>query len=133
MALPPLKKAALQQVIETSHPVANMAIMSAEVADDVPFTDEASVLQLSNQLMTMQATEFTAPFDWQAEFADRQKALEDPEYIKSVDLEELRKIMTAHIRIDRMSDGHLDSLIKSGYWNQCLARIVIIYEDMDDE
>lgn len=126
MALPPISKSALRQVIEASHPVANLVTLGISSSDAV-------VPPLANLLKTMQSTEFTSPFDWQAEFGENQESLQDPEVVKSADLENLRKIMTAHIRIDRMSNGHLDALIQSGYWNQCLARMAEIYSEMEDD
>lgn len=126
MPLPTISKNALQQVIEASHPVANLVTLETRSSEDV-------VPHLANLLITMQSTEFTSPFDWQAEFEKNPETLEDVELIKSADLETLRKIMTAHIRIDRMSDGHLESLIDSGYWNECLTRLAEIYNDMGEE
>jgi len=125
MALPTISKQAFQQVIEASHPVSNLitlAVPQPEVLD----------LHLDNLLMTMQSTEFTSPFDWQTEFESNPESLEDVEQVKTAGLEDLRKIMTAHIRIDRMSNGHLESLIESGYWNQCLARMDELYGEMDE-
>jgi len=126
MALPTISKKALQQVIEASHPVANLVTMATRTAEDVD-------PHLNTLLMTMQSTEFTSPFDWQAEFENNPESLENAELIKTADLEDLRKIMTAHIRIDRMSNGHLESLIENGYWNQCLARMAELHSEMGEE
>lgn len=74
-------------------------------------------------LAAMQATGFTTFFDWQEEFQGRENLLNDPAVIDTADLDLLRKIMTAHIRIDRMSPDHLNELVASGYWQRCFNRL----------
>ena len=44
----------------------------------------------------------------------------------------MAKMMTAHVRLDRMSDGHLHSLIDNGYWKHCLSRMEELYSEMDE-
>lgn len=124
MALPSISKEALSQVIEASHPVVNLAATKT-------FSNEEGEPHITNLLMTMQSSEFVSPFDWQSEFEKDPDSLQDIELVKKADLEQLRKLMTANIRIDRMSDGHLDSLIKSGYWSECLSRLKAIYNEME--
>lgn len=126
MPLPTISKSALRQVIEASHPVANILTMESGTAEN-------SSIHIGNLLMTMQETEFSAPFDWHEEYSNNKEHLENLEVIKNADLEEIRKIMTAHIRIDRMSDGHLHSLIETGYWNACLTRITDLHAQMQDD
>ncbi len=126
MALPTISKAALQQVVEATHPVANIVTTKLITVED-------SAVHIANLLMTMQNTEFTAPFDWQSEFEDRREHLEDPDVIQSADLEELRMIMTSHVRIDRMSHGHLHRLIENGYWNICMVRAAELHAQMQDD
>lgn len=81
---------------------------------------------LITSLSALDATGFTEPFDWQAEFGDRRDMLDDPAVITSADLELLRKIMTAHIRIDRTVGGHLDGLVANGYWRRCYTRLRVL-------
>jgi len=125
MALPEIKKDALTQVLDAASPVHSLVL--ADIAEAIP---ESTVPHISNMLMTMQNTEFMAPFDWQEEFRDNQADLENIDIVNQADLEMLRKIMTAHVRIDRFSDGHLDALIRSGYWAACLARISALSTEM---
>lgn len=126
MALPPISKQALVQVLSSAGPV--RAIKVTLQADGAVRADEP---QLHRMLMTMQETGFTAPFDWQTEFNGREDDLKNITLVHSADLETLRKIMTAHLRIDRISGGyHLPLLIQSGYWAACIARIDDLSQSM---
>lgn len=126
MPLPPISKRAVRHILETSERVARRAHLVREVPDEVE-------PHLTRHLMLLQQHEFTSPFDWQAEYREGHERLEDPDYIAQADLEELRKIMTAHIRIDRMSDGHLDRLVERGFWNHCLERLAQLHDEMDED
>ncbi|HEY0114598.1 MAG TPA: DUF6508 domain-containing protein [Allosphingosinicella sp.] len=114
MALPPISTEQVDLVLQHAPRVAALAQATGAVTGHP---------DVGNMLLTMDETEFTAPFDWLAEFQDRPELLQDPAIVDTADLETLRKIMTAHIRIDRQSGYHLDQLIASGYWQRCLNRL----------
>ena len=114
MALPEISSNDIDQVLEFATPVTRLAAQAEPVAGHP---------DLQIFLEAMDALDFTAVFDWQAEFQDRMDELESEAAIDQADLETLRMIMTAHVRIDRMTLGHLDKLISSGYWNRCIDRL----------
>lgn len=120
MPLPDITKDDVISVLNAAAPLAlhgNVTNVAAASAQMVEPTIQA-------MLATMQQTEFMAPFDWQTEFKGRDADLNDIGYVMQADLETLRKLMTTHVRIDRLSDGeHLNRLIASGYWGACLARM----------
>ena len=120
MPLPDITKDDVISVLNAAAPLAlhgNVTNVAAASAQMVEPTIQA-------MLATMQQTEFMEPFDWQTEFKGRDADLNDIGYVMQADLETLRKLMTTHVRIDRLSDGeHLNRLIASGYWGACLARM----------
>lgn len=122
MPLPDIKKDAVISVLTSAAPLAlHGNIAAANVAAAPARLVEPTIQAM---LATMQNTEFMSPFDWQAEFQGREAELNDISYVRRADLETLRKLMTAHVRIDRLSEGeHLNQLIASGYWGACLARM----------
>jgi len=69
---------------------------------------------------------FVLSFDWQAEFAGREKYLGDEAVLKAMNLEDLRKVLTAHVRMDRFCEGHLDSIAESGYLEQLVERLKVL-------
>ena len=114
MPLPEISHDAIDEVLRQAPGVIALA-QSSEPADGHS--------NLLNLLAAMELTDFTAPFDWQSEFSKRPEFLQSVEVVDHADLETLRKIMTAHIRIDRFDPWHLDALIKSGYWTHCIERL----------
>jgi hypothetical protein len=69
------------------------------------------------------ATDFMVPFDWMKEVP---KASLDPDNLselKTADAAQLRKLLIAHLRLDRFLEGHLERLLTSGYLDQLLARL----------
>lgn len=120
MPLPDVGRDAIDEVLRWNPAEDISADGAAEVAG-ASAVYEAT--QLENQLAAMEFTGFAAPFDWQSEFSDRREDLESREAVASANLELLRKIMTAHMRIDRFDDGHLERLVASGYWTNCLERL----------
>jgi len=114
MALPPVSTEDIDRVLRHAPRMAALR----QTAEAIP--GHRDVIDM---LETMDETQFLAPFDWLAEFEDRREQLLDPAVIDQADLETLRKIMMAHVRIDRQSGHHLDRLIASGYWQRCLARL----------
>lgn len=114
MALPSITPQDIDEVLRYAPAVGALTAVAG------PLGGQPGLLAL---LAAMDATGFTAPFDWQSEFADRRADLESASMVDGADLEMLRKLMTAHVRIDRYDPGHLDALIRSGYWSRCLQRL----------
>jgi hypothetical protein len=74
-------------------------------------------------LAVMHETNFTDPFDWQtwvAEFGETR--VNDPAVLDTADLDTLRRLVTTHIRMDRMLGGHLDAIMETGYMARAMAR-----------
>jgi hypothetical protein len=74
-------------------------------------------------LAVMHETNFTAPFDWGSWIQSLPEgALNDPNVLDNADLDTLRRLVTAHIRMDRFNGGHLDEILASGYMDRAIAR-----------
>lgn len=80
-------------------------------------------------LLMMESTGFMAAFNWVEEFRERRELLDSDAALSKIDLERLRKIMTAHVRMDRFDNGHLLRLVRSGYWRSCYQRLVQLREE----
>ncbi|GAB7530818.1 hypothetical protein PS3A_32290 [Pseudomonas sp. 3A(2025)] len=80
-------------------------------------------IDLSLFVEAVYATDFMAPFDWITEFPDG--ALNDANLgpLLTADASQLRKLLIAHLRLDRFLNGHLRKLLQSGYLGQLLARL----------
>ena len=81
-------------------------------------------------LAVMHETGFTAPFDWSAWMQELPPgAIDDPATLAGADLDTLRRLVTAHIRIDRFSDGHLDAILANGYMDAAMVRAARLLDD----
>ncbi|MEC7798011.1 MAG: DUF6508 domain-containing protein [Pseudomonadota bacterium] len=122
MALPEIDAAAVDEVLRHAPGVVAVS-QSADMIPGHPL--------LQNLLAAMAFTRFTASFDWQAEFGDQPDRLNSLEVLAAADLEELRKLMTAHIRIDRFDRHHLEALAANGYLAAFLARLATLRGEME--
>jgi len=66
---------------------------------------------------------FVIEFDWRAWQEEAIRHCEQPELLRGADLQLLRRLITFHVRADRFNDGHLPSLIESGYMTALLRRL----------
>ncbi len=78
---------------------------------------------------TLDETGFIAPFDWPAEFRDRLDDLTNDDLLRAADLETLRKVLTAQIRLNRFSEGYLDEVVKQGKWATIIGRLRWLYDN----
>jgi hypothetical protein len=75
-------------------------------------------------IQELDRTGFVAPFDWIQWSNTLPPGWQtNPALIATADVETLRRLMTAHIRLDRMNRGHLDGLFRSGYMDQVFHRL----------
>lgn len=72
-------------------------------------------------------TGFVESFDYISWAKERNKATDSVEdaaaEVDEADLEELRKLMTMHIRIERFSEGHIQKLYEAGFFNSFFDRL----------
>lgn len=80
-------------------------------------------IDLSLFIEAVYATDFMAPFDWIQEFPDGTPDPANHAPLLTADASQLRKLLIAHLRLDRFLNGHLRKLLQSGYLGQLLARL----------
>ena len=73
-------------------------------------------------LTALDVTGFVAAFDYGSWMSDL-KDMNDPALIEQADLDFLRKLVTAHIRLGRYLGGHLEELLQNGYFVRVLERL----------
>ena len=78
-------------------------------------------------LNAAQRTGFCTPFDWNAWLATQPQGFStDAGQLPGADLETLRKLLTAHTRLDRFMSGHLEHLHASGYLDAFVQRLRVL-------
>lgn len=62
-------------------------------------------------------------FDWMAWSDEALAYEEDREKLQTADVETLQKIITTHMRADRLNEGHYDSIIENGFLADVVKRL----------
>ena len=75
-----------------------------------------------------ETTHFIQPFDWGAWIQDHPRVANRGDGIEELSLEELGKLLTAHVRGDRFCDGHLLEVMRSGQMARLLERLLQLRE-----
>jgi hypothetical protein len=70
------------------------------------------------------------PFDWKSWRAEAKRYQSDPDALEAVDLLTLRKLLTAHVRADRFTEGHLANVFESEHITAILRRLKQIRDEM---
>ncbi len=69
-------------------------------------------------------------FDWPSWKEEAERYESDPSSLEQADLLAVRKLLTAHVRADRFTEGHLGSVLRSGHIVGILRRLKRIRETM---
>jgi hypothetical protein len=70
---------------------------------------------------------FIQPFDWM-NWREGVQLVDHPALLSRVNLQTLRKLLTAHVRADRFSEGHLATTFESGHIVMILKRMAEILD-----
>lgn len=65
---------------------------------------------------------FIQPFDWMR-WWEGEQLVDNPVLLQKASLQTLRKLLTAHVRADRFSEGHLAAMFESGHMVRILKRM----------
>lgn len=87
--------------------------------------------QVSDWLKTLYAHNILVPFDWMSWKEEAQRYRSQPGTLQEADLLTLRKLLTAHVRADRFTEGHLASVLESGHITAILRRLKQIRDQRD--
>jgi hypothetical protein len=79
--------------------------------------------ELSQFHEAVNANGFVFPFDWSAWQDEAERYYENPELLRTADVQELRKLITLHVRKDRFCDGHLPHMVQCGHITAILQRL----------
>ena len=69
-------------------------------------------------------------FDWTSWRKEAKRYQTDPEALETADLLTLRKLLTVHVRAERLAEGHLASVFESGHITAILRRLKQIRQKM---
>lgn len=72
------------------------------------------------------ATDFMIAFDWMKEVPKESLDTANLTELNTADARQLRKLLIAHLRLDRFLEGHLKQLLLCGYLDQLLARFKVL-------
>ena len=72
---------------------------------------------------------FIQPFDWM-NWEEGKQLVDHRELLRRANLQTLRKLLTAHVRADRFSEGHLAAMFESGHIAMILMRMAELYNQI---
>jgi hypothetical protein len=81
---------------------------------------------LADFISTLDSHGFTQQFDWQAFVESLNDDIDSTQLLNTADADTIRKIITAHIRMNRFVRGHLESLVLRGYFNSFFNRLEVL-------
>lgn len=80
-------------------------------------------------LRTLGENGFIQPFDW-PQWVEGRQLVNNPPLLSKASLQTLRKLLTAHVRADRFSEGHLAAMFESGHITMILKRMAELQHSM---
>jgi ADP-ribosyl-[dinitrogen reductase] hydrolase len=86
----------------------------------LPYFEYANVIL--DFLRTLGENGFIQPFNW-PQWGEGEQLVDNPRLLSKASLQTLRKLLTAHVRADRFSEGHLAAMFESGHITMILKRI----------
>lgn len=75
---------------------------------------------------------FIQPFDWM-NWREGEQLVDNPALLRRANLQILRKLLTAHVRADRFTEGHLAGTFESGHMTLILKRMAEIHSSRASE
>lgn len=101
--------------------------VSRSVEHDTNIMEDRSFIAF---LDALNYTGFVETFDytaWAGQRSQKKDMLENSaEELKNMDLEELRKLITMHLRIERFVEGHMQKLFKEGFFHAFFSRLEML-------
>lgn len=98
--------------------------VSRSVEHDTNVMEDRSFIAF---LDALNYTGFVETFDYIAWAEQRGRKNDMPENsaeeVKNMDLEELRKLITMHLRTERFAEGHMQKLFEEGFFNEFFNRL----------
>lgn len=70
------------------------------------------------------------PFDWTEWQDEAERFVNEPEAVAAADLDDLRRLLTTHVRKERFCEGHLACMLECGNLTAILRRLKKIRGEM---
>lgn len=120
--LPPPSKASVDVILKAAP---NFDKLRLSPPDSKPVFDA-----LARFVAIVYATDFVVSFDWMQECQKAELAAENIASLDKADIPQLRKLLIAHLRLDRFSEGHLRKLLITGYLEKLIERLRLLRPTM---
>lgn len=91
----------------------------------VPYFDYTQ--EVLNFLRALGHHQLIQPFNW-PDWVEGTRLVENPALLRNASLPTLRKLLTAHVRADRFTEGHLAAMFENGQIVMILKRLAEIYQ-----
>jgi O-acetyl-ADP-ribose deacetylase len=101
-----------------------------EDTEHLTFTPFDYSPELVRFIETLYEQNFIIVFDWPSWHDEASRYMDDPDLVAQADLQILRKLLTAHVRADRFTDGHLAEMIDLGHLLAILKRLQAIRDGL---
>lgn len=125
---PPLTSSNLQAVLEFlplfEQPGFSAGEWSTQAGSLPYFSYTTEVLDF---IRALSGNGFIQPFVWM-NWREGEQLVEHPSLLRKANLVTLRKLLTAHVRADRFSEGHLAAMVESGQIRTILERLAEIID-----
>lgn len=79
--------------------------------------------ELSQFLRALYDNGFVFSFDWPSWQEEAERYSEQPELLRTANLQVLRKLVTVHVRKERFCEGHLPAMVECGHIAAILRRL----------
>lgn len=106
------------------------AVLNVTKSADLNSNDGANIMDdrtFIGFLDALNYTGFVESFDYLSWSQERNAQIasikEVAAEVKNADLEELRKLVTMHIRIERFSEGHIQKLYEEGFFHRLFEKL----------
>lgn len=86
--------------------------------------------EVDDFIKTLYEQDILVAFDWMGWKEEAQRYQSEIGALQQADLLTLRKLLTAHVRADRFTEGHLASVLESGHITAILGRLKQIRDQM---
>lgn len=77
---------------------------------------------LEEFLVDVYASGFVVSYDWPQFYAKKMGLVTDVAALQSMNLDTFRRVVIAHVRLDRLNEGHLRRLVRTGYFAALVER-----------
>jgi uncharacterized protein len=118
------------QGLEGQTPVWSGGERGADGSIQMPFdaTKITSAPAASRLLSAIYEHKLVVDFDWTAWEAEAQRFL-DREVVRSASIDDIRRLLTLHVRKDRFVEGHFAQMISNGHIAHILRRLKVLVDD----